>query len=271
MSFLPQGAGVAMLNSASLNAVNNAKFSQRFVKPLYESYCFANLPQTIEFLLTGKGQSGFPSDVFGSLPTRYNKVVLFFIDAFGWRFFAKYAEKYEFLKTVLKYGAVSKITSQFPSTTAAHVTCIHTGLNVGQSGVYEWNYYEPLVDEMITPLLFAYAGDKTRDTLKRAKVPAEAYFPRQTLYSTLQARGVASYVFQSAAFTPSTPSNVFFKGASVFPYKQVSDALAQLSHLLQAQRAICFYMCDRSAWMKLSRSYKSIWRGGPRCIAQRNW
>ena len=179
MSILPQEVGTAMLNSASLHAVNNAKFSQKFVMPLYDSYCFANLPQTIEFLLSGRGQNGFPPDVFGSLPTSYNKVILFFIDAFGWRFFAKYAEKYEFLKTVLKYGVVSKLTSQFPSTTAAHVTCIHTGLNVGQSGVYEWNYYEPLVDEVITPLLFSYAGDKERDSLKRSGTPSDAFYPHK--------------------------------------------------------------------------------------------
>src|SRR5947209_1068535 len=232
MSFLPQGAGVAMLNSASLNAVNNAKFSQRFVKPLYDSYCFANLPQTIEFLLTGKGQSGFPTDVFGSLPTRYNKVVLFFIDAFGWRFFAKYAEKYEFLKTVLKYGVVSKLTSQFPSTTAAHVTCIHTGLNVGQSGVYEWNYYEPLVDEVITPLLFAYAGEKKRDSLKQSGIPVEAFFPPQTLYQKLQAKGITSYIFQHESYTPSTFSDIVYKGASVFSFKRLSEALSNLIELV---------------------------------------
>src|SRR6266851_9614667 len=146
-----------MLNTPSLNVVNSSKFSQGFVKPLYDSYCFSNIPRTVEFLLTGKGQSALPLDVFGNLPTKYDKVILFFVDAFGWRFFERYAEKYEFLKTMLNAGVVSKMTSQFPSTTAAHTTCIHTGLNVGQSGVYEWYYYEPLVDDIITPLLFSYA------------------------------------------------------------------------------------------------------------------
>src|SRR5256885_3303284 len=169
-----------MLNTTSLNAVSSSTFSQQSVKPLYDSYCFSNIPQTIEFLLTGEGQSALPLDVFGDLPTRYDRVILFFVDAFGWRFFERYAEKYEFLKTVLKHGAVSKMTSQFPSTTAAHVTCIHTGLNVGQSGVYEWNYYEPLVDEVITPLLLSYAGDKERDSLKRSGIPSDAFYPHQT-------------------------------------------------------------------------------------------
>src|ERR1700730_15356944 len=136
-----------MLNAASVKAVNSARFSQRFIRPRYDSYCFSNLPSAIQFLLAGdqqaqqKQQTRLPLDVFGSLPTSYDAVVFFFIDAFGWRFFERNAEKYAVLKTFLEHGVVSKLTSQFPSTTAAHVTCIHTGLEVGQSGVYEWNYY----------------------------------------------------------------------------------------------------------------------------------
>ena len=230
-----------MLNSNSLNAVNGAKYSRRFVKPLYDSYCFSALPQTVEFMLTGEGESALPGDAFGNLPTRYDKVILFFVDAFGWRFFQQYAEKYPFLKTILRHGAVSQMTSQFPSTTAAHVTCMHTGLDVGQSGVYEWNYYEPLVDEVITPLLFAYAGDKERDTLKRSGIPTEAFFPTQTFYQKLQTRGITSYVFQSASYTPSTFSDIVYKGATVIPFKRLSGALSNLAELVVADTAPITY------------------------------
>src|SRR5438094_10523589 len=85
-------AKINMLNTASLHAVNNSTFSQHFVKPLYDSYCFSNIPQTIPFLLTGEGQSALPLAVFGDLPTRYDKVILFFVDAFGWRFFERSME-----------------------------------------------------------------------------------------------------------------------------------------------------------------------------------
>lgn len=232
-----------MLNSGSLNAVNGAKFSQRFIKPLYDSYCFAALPQAIECMLTGQEDSALPRDAFGNLPTSYNKVILLFVDAFGWRFFKKYAEKYPFLKTALRYGAVSKMTSQFPSTTAAHVTCMHTGLDVGQSGVYEWYYYEPLIDEVIAPLLFAYAGDKERDTLKRAGIPTGAFFPTQTFYQKLQTRGIASYVFQSEAYTPSTFSDIVYKGATLIPFKRVSEALTNLVELVKGNTApIAYYL-----------------------------
>lgn len=232
-----------MLNTTSLNAVGRARFSNQFVRPCYDSYCFSNLPSTIEFLLTGNGKMTLPADVFGDLPTRYDKVILFFIDAFGWQFFERFAEKYPFLKTVLDQGVVSKMTSQFPSTTAAHVTCIHTGLNVGQSGVYEWHYYEPLVDEIISPLLFSFASDKTtRDTLKQqSDIPPPAFFPNQTFYRTLQAQGVTSHIFQYHAYTPSTYSDIVFRGANVHPFKSLQDAFASLIELVTTKSTMSEY------------------------------
>jgi hypothetical protein len=222
-----------MLNTRSLRAVNHSTFSEHFVKPLYDSYCFSNIPQTIEFLLSGKGQSALPVDVFGDLPTHYDKVILFFIDAFGWCFFERYAERYEFLQTALAKGVISKITSQFPSTTAAHVTCVHTGLNVGQSGVYEWHYYEPLVDEVISPLLFSYVTDRfTKDTLKATGMPPEAFFPQQTFYRTLQAQGITSHVLQYEGYTPSTYSDVVFRGTTTHAFKTLRDGLTQLADLV---------------------------------------
>ncbi len=232
-----------MLNTASLNAVNDSKFSQIFMKPLYDSYCFSNMPSTIEFLLTGKGQSTLPLDVFGNIPTRYDKVIFFFIDAFGWRFFEHYAERYEFLKAILAQGVVSKATSQFPSTTAAHVTCIHTGFNVGQSGVYEWTYYEPLVDDLISPLIFSYANsDKNkRDTIKQSLIPTQEFFPKQTFYKTLQTQGIASHVLQYQGYTPSTYSDIVFRGASIHPYQSIQEALVYLSELVALKTAAPTY------------------------------
>src|SRR5579883_1106344 len=176
-----------MLNTTSLNTVNNSTFSQQFVRPRYDSYCFSNLPATIAWLLTGQGAPALPPDVFGELPTRCEQIILVFIDAFGWRFFERCAERHPLLKTAITEGVVSKLTSQFPSTTAAHVTSIHTGLNVGQSGIYEWHYYEPQLDDIISPLLFSYARDGlTRETLKPTGVSPAALFPQQTFYRALQ-------------------------------------------------------------------------------------
>ena len=123
-----------------------------------------------------------------------------------------------FLSRLTTGGTLEKLTSQFPSTTAAHVTAIHTGLPVGESGVYEWFYYEPQVDRIIAPLLFSYAGDDVRDTLK-GNVKANELYPSQTLYQELKALGIDSHVFGVRDYTPSTYTNFVMKGAELHSFK----------------------------------------------------
>ncbi len=227
-----------MFNQTSISAVHASTFSERFVKPLYDSYCFANLPGTIQWLLSGQGQPTLPRDVLGDLPTRYDAVIFLFVDAFGWRFFERYAGQYPILQTFAAEGVVSKLTSQFPSTTAAHVTSIHTGLNVGQSGIYEWHYYEPLVDDMISPLRFSYARDRmTPETLQRAGIPAASFFPQQTFYQALQARGISAHVFQAQSYAHSSYSEVGSRGAAIHGFATLPEAFASLAELLTTPNA----------------------------------
>ncbi len=218
-----------MINKESIRAVDNSVFGSHFSKPLYKSYCFSLIPQTIQNAFTGNSVGSLPKDVYGKFSKKYKKVILFFIDAFGWHFFSKYKNKYPFLKYFLKKGVVSKLTSQFPSTTANCVTCINTGLPVGESGIYEWNYYEPKFDAIISPLLFSYSGKKVRDTLVPTGTAAKSILPNVTVYKKLKAIGVDSYIFQHSDYTPSAYSDVVFEGATkVFPYVSFSEALTNL-------------------------------------------
>jgi predicted AlkP superfamily pyrophosphatase or phosphodiesterase len=232
-----------MINQDSIQAVQAARFNEHFGKPLYESYCFSQLSQTIYHLLTGDGAAGLPESVLGDLPHRYDRVILLLIDAFGWRFFERYHERYPFLKRFVDEGVVSKLTTQFPSTTTAHITTIQTGLTPLQSGVYEWFYYEPLVDRIIMPLLFSYAGDRERETLQATGIPPEKFFPQQTLHHRLNAHGVESTAFQDRELTPSSYSDIVFAGAHLAPYRTISEALVNLAHtVLEAREPGYFFL-----------------------------
>ena len=204
-----------------------------FVKPKYGGRCFADLPATVKYLLTGQGQPELSAEILAGLPARFKNVIFFFVDAFGWSFFEKYGDHYPFLQRIVREGRVAKLTAQFPSTTAAHVTCIHTGLPVGQSGVYEWQYYEPQLDAIITPLLFSFAGTKERNTLAPTGIQASDLCPEATFYLDLKAQGVHSTVIQSIAYTPSPYSEVIFRGAEVVPYRTFPEALTNLGALLR--------------------------------------
>ena len=191
-----------------------------FVKPRYDSGGFAGIPTRIRE---------------NSISGDYDVVVLFLVDGFGWRFFEKF-QQMPFLRRLTASGTVEKLTSQFPSTTAAHVTTIHTGQPVGQSGVYEWFYYEPQLDRMIAPLLFSYAGDEKRETL-RGNIKANRLYPSQTLYQELKTFGIGSHVFGVRDYTPSTYSNVVTKGAKLHSFKTLPEALVNLGSLLNSSKA----------------------------------
>jgi predicted AlkP superfamily pyrophosphatase or phosphodiesterase len=188
-----------------------------FVKPRYDAGGFAGIPNRI-------------LDAFAS--GDYDAVVLFLVDGFGWRFYERFQDA-PFLKRIAREGQIEKLTSQFPSTTAAHLTTIHTGLPVGYSGVYEWYYYEPQLDQVIAPLLFSYSGTKERDTLRPSGIQPAFLYPRGVFYPELKKMGVKPYIFGMREYTPSTYSNAVMAGAEMNSFRTVSEALVNLSLLLQ--------------------------------------
>lgn len=236
-----------MIDDASLQVVDASRWNEHFIKPIYDSYSFAQLPRLVGSLFSQGAGDPITEMLLGSLAGTYDKVVLFFIDAFGWRFFEQYHDRYPFLRRMVREGMVSKLSAQFPSTTAAHMTAIHTGLPVGQSGVYEWFYYEPLLDAMIAPLLFSFAGDKEPGTLLRTGIAPAALYPQATVYQALQRQGVTSYVFAHQSYTPSPYGAVVCDGARGVPYATLSRGLTNMADLLLAEqgRAYYFFYYDR--------------------------
>jgi hypothetical protein len=197
------------------------------VVPRHDGGGFAALPQTVTRLL-GAGEGGVALD---GLPERAQRVVLVLLDAFGWRFFTRHGDH----PLLQRFDVVVPLTTQFPSTTTAHVTTLHSGAAVGEHGLYEWNVYEPSLDALITPLLFCYAGDAARDTLLRAGVdPGLLRPPAPTLYERLAQAGVASHVFGPASFTPSTYDGVLAGAAHAHPIADLAAGLAEVAATMHA-------------------------------------
>jgi hypothetical protein len=192
---------------------SESRMETNFIKPYYDNGGFASLPSQILENLSSR---------------RYDAVVLFLIDAFGWRFFEKFQDT-PFLHQITQMGEARKLTSQFPSTTAAHITTIHTGMPVGEHGIFEWYYYEPMLDHVIAPLLHSFAGTSQRDTLKPAGARASILYPTANIYRPLKKQGVPATIFQQREYTPSTYSDVVFRGAKSVGYRTLPEALINLA------------------------------------------
>jgi hypothetical protein len=204
---------------------NENHMKTNFAKPCYDAGGFASLPQHILDLLS---------------TNRYDAVVLFLIDSFGWRYFEKFQDA-PFLQKITSAGTVTKLTSQFPSTTAAHITTIHTGMPVGEHGIFEWYYYEPTLDKVIAPLLYSFAGTPLRDTLKPAGAKPSHLYPITNLYRPLKKRGVAASIFQHREYTPSTYSDIVFRGAKAIGYRTLPEALINLAGKLKGTKPPAYF------------------------------
>ena len=195
-----------------------------WVLPEHGGRCFDMLPATVERLL-GLGRDGLQ---LGSplLQETYDRVALIYLDAFGWRFLERHGDHALLRDAPL----VERLTSQFPSTTTAHTATIHSGVPVGEHGLYEWFVYEPRLDRLIAPLLFSFAGDARRETLHATGLTPEEIFPR-AFYERLD---VACHVVHPAVIADSPASRRLLRGATVHGYADPEEGLALLGRALAA-------------------------------------
>jgi hypothetical protein len=166
---------------------------------------FADIPPYVERLLVSGERE---------------RVGVVLLDGFGRRFLERHAS-HPFLRRL----TVTELTTQFPSTTTAHVTTMHTGRPVGEHGLYEWNVYEPALDTVITPLRFQHSGDEPSDTLHDWGLDPRVFIDGPTLYERLAAAGVPSVVMHPSSFSPSTFDGVSTAGARLAPFATLSEGV----------------------------------------------
>lgn len=221
------------------------KLDQRFIDPDdYGQRRLSNIPGTIISLLTGAGRTDIlPEDVFSPDCKTIGRVVLFLVDGLTVDLFKRYSASRKPVKDPDGRGSYVTMITQFPSTTACNVTTINTALDVASHGMFEWFYYEPMVDDVIVPLLYSHAREqKERDTLKRIDHVAPAdIFPRHTIYQELKKHGVNSYAFQYIEYAKSSFSDVVFTGAEVMGYRTLSHGLASLADTFLKEEGKSYY------------------------------
>lgn len=175
------------------------------------------------------------------------RVVLVYFDAFGWRFLERHADH------ALFAGAdVERWSSCFPSTTTVHSTTIHSGLPLGEHGLYEWNVFEPRLNRLVTPLWFSFAGDERPGTLFDTGLTAHDLFPDETLYRRLLP--VPSHVAMLSGIAHSPTSQLLLQPATVHPFDDNAEGLARLCGALAAEERAygTIYFGDADALMHLA-------------------
>lgn len=156
------------------------------------------------------------------------RVALVYFDAFGWRFLERHGDHPLFAR-----AQVERWASCFPSTTTVHATTIHSGLPLGEHGLYEWDVLEPRLNRLVTPLWFSFAGDGRPETLRDSGLAPQDLFPEPTLYRRLLP--VPSHVALPAGFAGSLTSKALLREATVHPFDEPASGLAVLCRALAAE------------------------------------
>jgi hypothetical protein len=221
------GSGQAL--SESIAALDKQRFGPNWIKPDYGSFCFSGIPGFIEKTLSGQtSRQELPKSISKAMGSDTERVILVFLDAFGWEAYERFFEKSVFLKTLASQGITCKTTSQFPSTTAAHVTTLCSGKPVYESGVCEWYYYEPKVGAVINPFQLSTITAKKKDSLLHVGFPISDILPVSSFTEDLHAKGILSTQSGPAEFFPSTYSKYLNRNAEFFPYLDLSAAIENI-------------------------------------------
>lgn len=199
-----------------------------FIFPEYNGKNFINIINSIKHNFGINDGITLENKKIKKILLNKEKVVFILVDAFGWKFYKSVREDSKFFKEIRKRGIEEKITSQFPSTTTAHVTSVITGKDVSTHGFFEWFTYDSKINEVFTPFLFDYEGK-------------EEILPKDNLFKELKENGVCSTIITPNYINNSYYSRKLFKDGEVKGYDSVEEMFDILLQGLKKDRGKNFY------------------------------
>ncbi len=202
-------------------------------RPDYSGYCLSNVPGTVMSIL-GLDHQGpaLPRDALGDVETSgVENVILLLCDGLGYREWKRQSGR-GFIGSLSRKGSVRPITTVFPSTTAAALTTVSTGLTPQEHGLPEWYVYMDEVGDVILTLPFARVGGG-RDTLEGAMNP-RALFDGRPIFQKLSAKGISCTSLTSRSLVSTNYSAISRAGSDVVPYSAASDLTVSLRRLVES-------------------------------------
>ena len=206
-----------------------SRFLGDFIRPDYDGYCLSNvMPTVAQSLGSGYEHRKLPSDIISKSGIgEETEIVLFFlVDGFGYRSWRE-AGSEPFVDSVNRNGFVCPLTSVFPSTTAAALTTVSTGLLPSEHLLAEWNIYMEKADSIIETLPFRKLGAEQPDELA-GKISGSQLFKGKPFSKLFAEEGIESHALLKAAVCKSVYSKRLFEGADIMPHSSLGEMLANI-------------------------------------------
>lgn len=206
------------------------------VRPDYSGYCLSNVTPTIlSFFGVNHTRPALPRGALADVePSEIENVILLLCDGFGYNEWKRQTGK-GFVGAMAKKGSVRPITTVFPSTTAAALTTVSTGLTPQEHGLPEWFVYMDELEGVVVTLPFTMVGDPGRDTLVGSFNP-RALFDGRTVFQRLREGGVRCTSITNRALAQTAYASVSRAGSEVSAYSAASDLSVSLRRLVERAR-----------------------------------
>ncbi len=212
-----------------------------FILPSYDSYCISNVAGTILSLFHLDSKRTLPREPIASHIERQGicTVVLLVVDGLGYDTWLRHAHDDGLFGAMTDNGLVFPITTVFPSTTAAALTTLSTGLTPQEHGLPEWHVYIRDLDMIIATLPFSPMGQRGQDRLLDITSP-RILFSGTPMHYTLRRAGVKTQALLSNHIAGSAYTRMAMRGSEITPYASLSDMAVKLTKKAEEAKETTF-------------------------------
>ncbi|EQD47968.1 type I phosphodiesterase/nucleotide pyrophosphatase, partial [mine drainage metagenome] len=164
------------------------------------------------------------------------KVVVILLDGFGYRMWMDSNSEPGFFNRLSSKGLLIPITTIFPSTTAAGITTISTGLEPVQHGLPEWVVYMKEIKLIINTLPFTMFIAKKRVHLGDLNYDSKILYKGNTIYAQLRSAHIRSFAVIERDLVGSAYTNLTKKGSEQIPFVKPTDGIIKLRELINSEK-----------------------------------
>lgn len=201
------------------------------MRPEYGERSLAELPGTVmELLDLDTDLSSFSGEVLDTGKS-YENVVVILIDGLRYDRVKKTDES--FFRKARENGSLEKITSVFPSATAATLTTLNTGRRPLGHGLLGWEMYYKEFDDHIFTLPFRTKDGESPE--EKFGFSPEGLFEGETFYEKISETGVDCYNLVDREIMDSEYTGLTSSGAEKVPYYDTADMALKLGEVLEKE------------------------------------
>jgi len=222
-----------MATKGDLGKLAASKNFSAFTRPRYDGLSIANIAPTIAHLLDADFE-GVELRHLSGMDRDHEHVVLFVIDAFGYNLLAKTKQARELLDLAFPRNKAKRalLTSVFPSTTAAALTSMFTGLTPSEHGMLGYTLFLKEVGSVVNMIALSPANDWGRSRIFDLGFTPDRLLPCQKLTESLSKAGISSRLLIRYELKGSGLSTLLYRQSEIIPYISASDMFLSLIKIL---------------------------------------